>query len=106
MRTDDELKELGRDLHAGRLFTDQHLRPGDRPEMLLHIFMPLALMEDDQWERWKASGPHVIFEYLDKAGPRSINGYPTFLSVQALTEAEWTVVLTYYYRLKEASDAL
>jgi len=31
----------------------------------------------------------VIYEYISKAGPRSINGYPCFFSFRILNKADW-----------------
>lgn len=106
MRTDDELKQLARDLHAGRIFTDQHLRPGEDPAILTRIFMPLLFMNSEQWSAFKESDPAVIFEYLSEAGPREINGYPIFMSFKSLGQEEWAAIGGYYKKLKEASDAL
>jgi hypothetical protein len=81
-RTRDELKKLAADLAAGDIYTS--LQVEDR--ILPLVFMPLAMLSREDVETLDAlpreQQPGIFFEYLDKAGPRSINGHPIFWSVQ------------------------
>jgi hypothetical protein len=43
-------------------------------------------------ERWRQefiSNIGVIYEWMEKAGPRSVNGYPTFFSCRLLHKEDW-----------------
>lgn len=38
-------------------------------------------------EDWASVG--IFYEYLDKAGPRSVNGWPSFLSMRLMHVDDW-----------------
>lgn len=115
-RTDDELKQLARDIHGGRVFTDRNIR---RPEgaptetqaeivasLIGHIFMPLGLIDGESRARLLAQEPMLFYEYLSKAGPRSMNGYPMFMSLNIITKEEWPLLEQYLAALEAAPDPL
>lgn len=103
MRTEAELKQIAIDLFDGKIFCDQHIPPDSSLHTMPMVFMPIILGALDQYtgDR-KEIG--MIFEYLDKAGPRSINGYPNFFSMQILTQAEWEIAHKYYEEYKEMKE--
>jgi len=76
---DNQLKELAKDIVAGRVFTDRQVRKSD-VSMLSSIFMVLVFMQGNTSLVLSDAG--LLYEYLDKAGPRCVNGYPTFMSVR------------------------
>jgi hypothetical protein len=43
----------------------------------------------------------AIYEYMDRAGPRSINGMPMFTSCKFLTQAEYKEVCEYIQEIKK-----
>lgn len=101
VRTDEELKQIAVDLLAGRIFTDRHFRSTEEWQSLIRsVFMVLAFMETDAL---KDMGDHcaMIFEYFDKAGPRSINGYPSFMSFQIILKTEIDRLFQYYEAMKQ-----
>jgi hypothetical protein len=100
MRSDEELKQIAIDILAGRIFTSNHI--GE--DMLMHTFMVMALMSEEEKVQFMEKKPVMVFEYLSKAGPRSVNGYPVFLSLEYLVEDELNIVNKYYDALKKAQD--
>lgn len=102
-KTDDELKLLARDINAGRVFTSNHLPEHDQ-DMLRMIFMMIAFMEPADVDALQANKIAVFYEYLDKAGPRSINGYPSFFSVQTLNVDDAVKCFEYAKKLHEAEQ--
>ena len=63
----------------GTFFFDEHYNP----DLIFLIFMPLIFVTDEwrtEMKRLYPNGFH-LYEYIDKAGPRSINGMPTFMSM-------------------------
>ena len=52
------------------------------------------------------SKPAVFFAYNKDAGPRSINGYPIFFSVEWVTEAEWLKIVQYLKKLEQFEKEL
>ena len=103
MRTNEELKRLAFDIHAGKVFTDRHLQ-GDTASLPL-VFMPLVLMDAAQIKDL-ADNSKMVFEYNDKAGKLSVNGYPTFFSMQYLNQEEFDILVKYHTALKEALDKI
>lgn len=98
-RTPEELKQIAVDLFHGKIFTDRHCR---RPEDIMMVFMVFALMASKDMKKFQDDPPGMIFEYLDKAGPRSINGMPGFFSCQMLSQDDTKTVLDLYKKLEEA----
>jgi hypothetical protein len=84
-KTELELKQLAIDLVEGKVFTSNHLCAEGREDMISSIFMPLALgaLSGMPEEELKQLG--MVYEYLDKAGPIAVNGFPTFMSCGLLT---------------------
>lgn len=75
----DELKKLAVDFHHGHIFTNRDIA---QPNLFLHsVFMPLIFMK---FSKKDAECVGLIYEYLDKAGPRSINGMPMFYELSLL----------------------
>jgi len=107
-KTDEELKQIAQDLWAGKIYTDRHIPEQEMPYALATVFMPLALMHPDDREKLFTgeNKPTLIYEYLDKAGPRSVNGMPGFFSFHCLNEEETERMFRYYTAIQEAMDAL
>lgn len=85
-KSEEELREFVIDFLAGRIFTSAHMT---NSASLGLVFMPLALGALSDWpdEDWADIG--IIYEYLDKAGPRSINGMPSFFSLRIMHRDDW-----------------
>lgn len=101
----EEIKTLGVDLFSGKLFTTFHIEERDH-HLASSIFMPLVLMKQEDRDALAAKKPHVFYEYLDKAGPRAINGYPIFASVRFMVREDWVAVVAIANKMKEASDKI
>jgi hypothetical protein len=83
-KPEEELRQLAIDLYHGKVFTS--LDPGVKSAQDLQmIFMPLLLgaFKDLTPADFKNIG--MLYEYYDKAGPRSINGFPNFTSFTILS---------------------
>lgn len=103
MKNEQELKQIAIDLHSGNIFSDRHLT---NPEDISSVFMILSLLNKKQTKKLIDSEPGMIYEYIDKACPMSVNGYPTFLSYQILTKDEFKKMLEYYNKIKDCVNAL
>jgi uncharacterized ParB-like nuclease family protein len=130
MRTDEELKQIALDLVQGKIFTDLHLDEYSRDSLLTTVFMPLGFMLDpgkvdtvnkfmkscdlpqvakyanEEIAAFARSEPVLIFQYIDKAGPRSINGYPMFSSFSWLNREEYDKVREYARKYEAAIKAV
>lgn len=105
MRTDEELKQLGSDLQSDKIFTTAHIREGDG-SLIRSIFMALVFLNEEQTEKLKDDKVEILFEYYHKAGERSINGYPIFMSMQYMTHDEWVKVIEYHDKIKSAIEGI
>jgi len=98
---EEDLKQLALDMHKGLVFTDTQIQqPAD---MLVAVFMPLAFISINK--KW-VDQVGLIYEYLDKAGPRSINGMPTFMSMRIVPRADLPVLIEYVKKYEEAEKAV
>lgn len=102
-RPDEDLKQIARDMIANRVFTSWQV---DLHGPLSMIFMPLVFMQrEDLWVLQQVP-IELIYEYMDKAGPRSINGYPQFFSMRWLNAEDSKKVWGYFEKLRDAMEAL
>ena len=85
----EALSKLAKDIAMNLVFTDRHIR-NDRD--LGMVFMPLILGAfADATDEYK-NDIGLIYEYYDKAGPRSINGYPIFFSLAFVSKKDAKIV--------------
>ncbi len=96
--TDQEIKQLAEDMYKGLVFTDRHIMV---QEELISVFMALALMKEEQIEEIRKNPPGMIYEYMEKAGPRSVNGNPMFLSFRMISISDTKKVLERYNKIIE-----
>lgn len=87
-KTTDELKVFVRDCCSGHIFTSAQVYQED---LLGLIFMPLLF---GSLETIELDSIGVFYEYMKKAGPRSINGYPIFHSIHFLNREDWARCLS------------
>lgn len=84
-KTEEEINKLARDVIENRIFLSVHIR---HQHDLPFVFMPLVFAHKrvirmlDWWDIT------LFYEYYDKAGPRSVNGYPTFFSMYYLDRTD------------------
>ena len=96
-RTDTQLKQLALDVVEGRVFVSWQL--GSNNESLVNsVFMPLLFMTEEQVQEMKRHKVVQLYEYLEKAGQKAIDGFPMFMSMQMLTEAEIEPLQTHIAR--------
>ena len=81
--TEQELRQLALDMVEGKVFGTWDL-PEDHQHLIGNIWMVLILGGADILTDDVAH----VYEYLDKAGPRSVNGYPIFWSCRVLTKED------------------
>ena len=102
MKTDEELKIIAQDLYTDKIFCDRHLRyPKSELNM---VFMIILLMEKKDALKFQKEKPAFIYEYMNKAMPGSINGYPMFLSMQYLNQNDSEKMWKYHEKIKSSID--
>lgn len=87
--SDDELRKFVSDYCSNQIFCLQNINPAHQDSLLATVFMPIAFgaLADYPPDVLKEIG--TIYEYYDKAGPRSVNGYPCFVSMRLMWKADW-----------------
>jgi hypothetical protein len=97
------LSQLAKDMATNLIFTHLHIRDFDQSHIGM-IFMPIALgcFADCSPEYINDIG--LIYEYYHKAGPRSINGYPCFFSLNILSKHDSAIVGEKYEKLRKALE--
>ena len=89
----NDLKQLAMDIANGKVFTSNQIK---NESLLASVFMPLALMNDEQIHALHKAPPHMLYEYMDKAVPMSVNGMPIFGSVRFLNKTEYDKMIKFY----------
>jgi hypothetical protein len=93
-KTPEQIEALAWDINAGHVFGTWSCPP----DMIRVCFMVLAFMEEKHLKNLKEQNIAHLYETMDKAGSRSVNGYPSFMSAQYINEDDMEKVIT---RLKE-----
>ncbi len=85
-KTPAELETLAWDCVAGKVFGTWE----PNSEM---SFLILRLLDHEHITSLKRNNIAQAYEYLDKAGERSVNGMPSFLSCHYLDRHDWSELL-------------
>lgn len=102
MKSEQELKDVALALYKEKIFTDRHIDPGQKQDLIGTIFLPLIFLPEKMAEEWEKEPPGLIYEYYDKCQTtRAINGYPIFHSFRTLTQEETKLMLEQYNEIKE-----
>lgn len=100
-KTNEEIKALALDLITNKLFTDRHI---ENDQMIPTVFMPIALGAFQEVDNEELEKLGLIYEHLDKAGPRSINGLPSFMSMQYLSKDDAKRLFQKAHEMTEVID--
>lgn len=82
-KTVRELAQLAQDVVDGKVFGSWQI-PEGQEDLFPMIFTPVLFAEQPE------NAGHV-YEYLDKAAPRCVNGYPIFFSMFYLADSDLKV---------------
>ena len=78
--TDEELKVLAVDIVDRKVF-GSWMVPKDQPSLIASIFIPLSIGAASKLP----GNVDSLYEYLHRAMPISVNGYPAFFTFRFLT---------------------
>ena len=99
-KTEEELRKLAMDVMGGSVFTDRHCKQADD---INHVFLLIGLGGLEVLDYLASFENVMVYEYLEKAGPRSVNGMPSFLSYQLIVNED---VDRFVEIMKELQDFL
>jgi len=129
-RSDDELKTIAKDLYNQKIFSSANIPPhskhllnsifmvmmfispkidwkdDSRMNKLIHIF--LSHLEEDYTKRYDEYINDIgfLYESMDKAAPRGINGFPMFFSCGILNKKDTERMFVFYEKYKELQENL
>jgi hypothetical protein len=99
---DEKIKKIAQDIVHNLIFTDHHYRnQQEQIELLGMTFMPIifgGLSDVDP------NDLGMIYEYMDKALPRSINGYPCFMSCRVMNKPDTKKVFELVVKMQKALE--
>lgn len=84
-RSPEFLTQVAKDIATNLVFTHLQIRDFDKSHISM-IFMPIAMGCFADCTKEYIDDIGLIYEYYDKAGPRGVNGYPCFFSMQILSK--------------------
>jgi hypothetical protein len=100
-KTDAEIKELALQLYRGEIFTSMQI-PEESMQLLGSIFMPLIFLDAIAQKQLIVNGAFSFYEFISEAGPRSINGFPSFISMRYLNKEDTRRVLDRFFVIEKA----
>jgi hypothetical protein len=104
-RTDDQLRQLARDIFQNKVFTDRHLADKDR-NLLGTVFLSAGLMNADtpEWHRIfgnNKDAAKLLYQYMDKKLPLPLRGYPVFQEFDYLNREDMDRMYVFFKELHE-----
>lgn len=87
--SDEELAQFVLGVCDDKIFTMHHIPAGKRENMAGMVFVPLILGAFQGWFEAELEKVGTVWEYMTEAGPRSVNGYPTFYSCRLMHTDDW-----------------
>lgn len=92
-----ELRQLALDVADGKVYTDRHGEDAIESFRMLFALMSGRPKHLEQWG--------MVYEYLDKAGSRAINGRPSFFSCKILHVDDVPLFLDFYRQARDLRAA-
>lgn len=105
-QSEEALTNLAKDIAMNLVFTSDHVRREEWDNILGMVFMPVALGAFSDYSDEGRKDIGMIYEYFDKAGPRSINGYPIFFSFSIVNVKDRLFIWEKVEKVRKALDAV
>lgn len=94
-RSNEEILEIAKGIYKNEVFTSMQIEEQDSG-LILSIFMPLAFLDPLSRKQLLIDKITNFYAYTKEAGPRAINGYPCFFSVNFLDQQDSERVIKKY----------
>lgn len=105
LRSAEELTQIAKDLHAGKIWTSGHCRSRQEVGQVFAILGFLDKKTAKNVAR-RVGKKGMIFEYMDRAMPLGINGMPIFFSFRTLRPCEKAIVDEKLRQIERAMEAI
>jgi hypothetical protein len=89
-RSDAEIKQIAIEIEAGKIWTSEHCPNLDAVRA---SFLTIGFCTPELANWMQQNKIAVIYEYVDRAGPLSVNGMPSFFGAKMISEDDWKRVL-------------
>lgn len=104
MKSKEEIWQLANDIIENKVWTSEfHCKSREDVGMTFPI---LSLIHPDQVKQMIDIDPAMVYQYIEKAGPRSINGMPMFLSCEYLGNEDFQTLKTLLKKISEGKEKL
>lgn len=103
--TDELVKEIAVKYQSGDIFGSWQIAEHDM-HLVSSIFMPLVFIDEITRKEFLRDGRLYYYSEMKEAGPRSINGYPMFMSLSSLNLDDVKRVLAKAEAIQKAIDAI
>lgn len=94
----EQITDIVLGLTQDKIFCASMIPPNERIEM---VFMPLALGGLGDYDPLSIGN---VIEWMNKAGERSCNGLPMFMSCQLIHRDDWAVIVERATKAREAME--
>jgi hypothetical protein len=98
--SDEEVTKLAKAMYRNEVFFSFMIPENQRIRMIPMVFMVVLFMDDITKKQLVANEIDVFYEYMSEAGPRGINGYPTFFSCRSMTRNDGNRVINKYNEIR------
>ena len=100
-KTDAYLKDIAIQLYDGHIFCNLQIQHMKEIGM---VFMPLLFDALKDWKKEEIKNIGLVYEYISKAYPTSINGMPCFGSCAFLSVEETNRMLKFFEQYKSLKE--
>lgn len=97
-----ELSKLSKDIALDKVFCSFYIPESQQKNLLGMVFMPLLLGATSDMSKEQIDDIGFVYEYYDKSGPRSINGYPIFFSCGFVSKTDAKRIMNKVSKIKKA----
>ncbi len=101
--TPQEIQSLAVAIYKDQVFADIFVAEHDAG-LIGSIFMPLMFMDQRELRAYIEGGFAHVYEYTREAGPRSINGYPIFMSCKFVHQDDLRAAYDSFIKIRDTIE--
>lgn len=99
--SEEKVLEVARGMLTNIIFSSDSIRPDQRKQLMHLVFMPTAFLSKEDIDKMREEDITMFYEFMDKAGPRAINGLPMFTSMHMVSRADHARINAKYDELEK-----
>ncbi len=88
-KTEEEINKIALGILSGTCFGSWNEEVAENSFNIIRLVLTQELIET-----WKTMNIAHFYEFVDKAGPMSVNGYPSFMSFSLIDQPDWGRVIS------------